>query len=108
MVCNDPVPTRISTGDESRSVYHRRTWINRMVIAENDSFMGNLPKRGRIFLADKIRAHSIPNHDNDMAVKFWRARCEANDTRRKNEGEDQNRCAIFREHVGTHITQTRW
>ena len=39
-----------------------------MVIAKSDSFTCELPKRGSCFLADKIRAHSVPHHDDDMPL----------------------------------------
>src|ERR1043165_3017207 len=35
---------------------------------KSDSFAGELPKRGSCFLADKVRAHSVPHHHDDMPV----------------------------------------
>ncbi len=43
-----------------------------MMIAKNDSFVRQLPQRWRIFLADEIRAHPIPNNYHDMSLGFRR------------------------------------
>ena len=106
MVGNDTAVAGINTGRHGRSVYHRRTGINRMMIAKSDSFAGKLPKRGSCFLVDEIRAHSVPHNDDDMpVVESWCVRGKRNDAQRKNEDEDRNRCAIFREHDRSQTTQ---
>ena len=42
------------------------------MVTENDSFVRQLPQRWRIFLAEEIRAHPIPNNNHDMSLGFGR------------------------------------
>jgi hypothetical protein len=78
------------------------------VIPKSDSFAGELPKRGSCFLADKVRAHPVPHHYDDMTVGSGRVRSEAHGVQGKNEDEDRNRCAIFRKHDRSQTTQIAW
>lgn len=79
MICDYAAVAWINARGERRPVYVCRTGINRVVIAKNDSFMRKLPKRGGIFLADKIRPHPVPNHNHDMSLEF-RFLCRQNAT----------------------------
>src|SRR5438093_12238666 len=83
MICDQSLRPCINNRDQRRSVYVCRTWKNRMVITENDSLMRELPKCGRIFVADKIGAHPVPNHNHDMSVGLGRLGCIAEHLRQQ-------------------------
>ena len=70
MICDYTAVVWINARGERRSIYICRTGVNRVVITENDSFMGKLPEHGSIFLADKIGSHPVPNHNYHMSVGF--------------------------------------
>src|SRR5205807_9197893 len=57
---------RINPGVDRGSVHDCGAGINRMMILKYDAGLCQLPKRGRILLADKIWAHAVPNHDHHM------------------------------------------
>ena len=42
------------------------------MIAKNNPLTRELPKRGSVLLAHKIRTHSIPRDDDHMALGFRR------------------------------------
>src|SRR5258708_40152576 len=80
IICNDAALAWIHACNHRCSVYVRCAGINRMLIAKSDSFAGKLRKRRSCFLADEIRAHSIPHNDDDMpVVESWCLRGKWND-----------------------------
>jgi hypothetical protein len=39
-----------------------------VMVTEGHAFVRELPQRGSIALGDEIGAHSIPDHDHDVAI----------------------------------------
>src|SRR5204863_2088849 len=72
IICYHAAPTGINAGHECRAVYLCSARITRMVITKSGSFAGKLPKRRGSFLADEIRAHSVPHHNHNVPVRFSR------------------------------------
>src|SRR5213080_106090 len=54
-----------------RSISGRYTWI-----AISDSIMRKLIKRRRVFFADKIRSHPVPDDYDYMPLRFQRTGCD--------------------------------
>src|SRR5438094_3870185 len=75
VVCDNSALAGINTSDEHGPIDHRRAGVNGMVIAKNDSIMRKLIKRRRVFFADKIRSHPVPDDYDYMPLRFQRTGC---------------------------------
>ena len=72
MVRDQTAVAWINASSERRSIYVGRTRIHGVMIAKNDALVRQLPQRRRIFLANEIRPHAIPNNNHDMSLGFRR------------------------------------
>ena len=63
---SETVAIRIATGGEHGTVHIGRGGINGVVIAKTDAIVREFVECGRVFFGDEIRAHSIPDDENDV------------------------------------------
>ena len=56
-------------GGESSTIYIRRGWINGVMVAKADAVVREFVQRWGIFFGHKIRAHAVPN-DEDNVTQF--------------------------------------
>jgi hypothetical protein len=66
-ICHEAAVLRVIAGGHGRAVDLRGAGVNRMMVAEGDALPDQFPKIGSRFLRYEIRAHAVPDDDDDVA-----------------------------------------
>ena len=68
VIGEDTIVRGITASRDRGAVHLRGAEIGGVMVAEGNAFAREFPKRRRISFAQKIRPHSVPNDDDDVAL----------------------------------------